>query len=342
MPTIVVHPGSLVFVTGVNGLVGSHIVDQLLSRGYNVRGAVRNVEKSQWLKEYFDSKGYEAKFDLVSVPDMTTEGCYDEVVKGAAGIIHVASPLNGDDPNIAIPLAVNGALNALTAASKANSVKRVVYTSSSIAATYPRPNEVFEINDQSWNEEGVEKGWKNEEGEAKGWNIYAALKTEAEKQACWKWVQENKPSFNFVSVLPNCNFGKVLVPEKQGEPSTIAWAKSAFTGQGFDRLKRVVTAQYFVSNQDCALVHVSALIHEDVKNERLLAFAEPYNWTKVLGVYKGLYPERQFPDPVEGEGVDKSVVKKGRAEDVLKWVKPEGQGWDGLEGALKEMSAQWV
>jgi nucleoside-diphosphate-sugar epimerase len=76
---------------------------------------------------------------------------------------------------------VNGALNALKAAAKADSVKRVVYTSSSIATTFPKPNEVFEISGQSWNEEGVEKGWKNAEGEMKGWNIYAALKTEAEK-----------------------------------------------------------------------------------------------------------------------------------------------------------------
>jgi hypothetical protein len=100
--------------------------------------------------------------------------------------------------------------------------------------------------------------------------------------------------------------------------------------------------EHFVANQDCALVHVSALIHEDVKSERLLAFAEPFNWTEVLGIYRDLYPERQFPEAAEGEGVDKSVVRNERAEDVLKWVKPEGKGWDGLEGALKEMSAQWI
>jgi nucleoside-diphosphate-sugar epimerase len=86
MPTIAIHPGSLVFVTGVNGLVGSHIADQLLVRGYNVRGAVRDVAKSQWLKEYFDSKGYDGKLELVSVPDMTAEECYDDVIKGTSCI----------------------------------------------------------------------------------------------------------------------------------------------------------------------------------------------------------------------------------------------------------------
>lgn len=41
--------------------------------------------------------------------------------------------------------------------------------------------------------------------------------------------------------LPNANFGKVLVPEKQGAPSTIAWAKSAFTGENFELIGKVIT-----------------------------------------------------------------------------------------------------
>ena len=69
-------------MTGVNGLIGSHVVDQLLLRGYHVRGAVRDVEKAAWLKEYFATKQPKATFELVAVPDMTTDGCYDEVVKG--------------------------------------------------------------------------------------------------------------------------------------------------------------------------------------------------------------------------------------------------------------------
>jgi nucleoside-diphosphate-sugar epimerase len=84
MPTVVIKPGATVFVTGVNGLIGSHIADQLLKRGYNVRGAVRNSEKHKYLIEYFEDKYKEAKFELVEVPDMTVEGCYDNLVDGAS------------------------------------------------------------------------------------------------------------------------------------------------------------------------------------------------------------------------------------------------------------------
>jgi nucleoside-diphosphate-sugar epimerase len=82
MPTLTIQPGTTILVTGANGLIGSHIIDQLLARKYNVRGVVRDVKKDAWLSEYFMHKHKEAKFELVSVPDMTVEGCYDEVVKG--------------------------------------------------------------------------------------------------------------------------------------------------------------------------------------------------------------------------------------------------------------------
>jgi nucleoside-diphosphate-sugar epimerase len=82
MPTVVIKPGATVFVTGVNGLLGSYIADQLLLHGYNVRGAVRNVEKTEWLVKYFNDKYNGSIFELVGVPDMTAEGCYDSLVEG--------------------------------------------------------------------------------------------------------------------------------------------------------------------------------------------------------------------------------------------------------------------
>jgi nucleoside-diphosphate-sugar epimerase len=83
MPTVVIKPGATVFVTGANGLIGSHVADQLLLLGYNVRGAVRDVEKVKWLKEYFDGKYNKVKFEVVEVPDMTAEACYDDLLEGA-------------------------------------------------------------------------------------------------------------------------------------------------------------------------------------------------------------------------------------------------------------------
>lgn len=82
MPALAIEAGATVFVTGVNGLVGSHVTDQLLKRGYHVRGAVRSAEKHKYLIEYFGEKYKNTKFELVTVPDMTIEGCYDSHMQG--------------------------------------------------------------------------------------------------------------------------------------------------------------------------------------------------------------------------------------------------------------------
>ncbi|KAF2644862.1 dihydroflavonol-4-reductase [Massarina eburnea CBS 473.64] len=345
MPTIVINPGATIFVTGVNGLIGSHVADQLLKKGYNVRGAVRDIVKSKWLSDYFNGKYQGVKFELVAVPDMAVEGCYDDVVKGTEGFVHVASPLNGEDPNIVIPTAVNAGLNALKASAKTPSIKRVVYTSSSIAATFASNGTEKVLDQTSYNEDGIAKGWKHPENEPdfmRGFYIYAALKTEAEK-ACWKWVEENKPGFVFNSILPNINHSKVLVPEEQGTPSTIAWGKLAFEGgERFQQISHMLQPQYFISTEDCALLHISALIYAEVGPERVFGFAAPWDFNQLLAVYRKEYPTRTFPDDVPGLVTDGTKPPRERAEEVLKWVKEGGEGWDSLEKSVKEMAEQFV
>ena len=105
-------------------------------------------------------------------------------------------------------------------------------------------------------------------------------------------------------------------------------------------LTQIVAPQWFISPVDSALLHVSALIYVDVKSERLLGFAEPWNFNQMLAVFRKLYPQRTFPEDIEGLGVDRMSVPNERAEEVLRWVK--GEGWGGFEESLKEMSENWV
>ncbi|PSN66712.1 dihydroflavonol-4-reductase [Corynespora cassiicola Philippines] len=336
MPTLTLHPGATVLVTGINGLLGSHVADQLLARGYKVRGAVRGVGKNAWVRDYFVARHPGAGIELVDVPDITAPGCYDEAVKGVQGIVHLASPLGGEDADALIRTAVEGGLNALRAAAKEKGIKRFVYTSSSVAAVTPKPDTEVTVRVTDFNEEGIRAGRSKDR--KPGLALYSAMKTEAEK-ACWEWVRENEPGFAFSSVLPNVNFGEVLVPEEQGAPSTVEWAKMAFTGQGFDMLAQVIMPQWFINNADCALLHVGALIYEDVSGERLFGFAEPFNWNDVLAGFRKLYPEKSFPKDRE-LGIDVSNVPNKRALEVLEWIK-EGKGWTGLKESLAEMSENW-
>lgn len=67
----VLPEGSWILVTGANGLVGSHVVDQFLKHGYNVRGTVRDSKKHAWLARYFEEHYGSGRFELAVVQDLT-------------------------------------------------------------------------------------------------------------------------------------------------------------------------------------------------------------------------------------------------------------------------------
>ena len=83
--------GSLVLVTGANGFIGSHVVDQFLAASYRVRGTVRSESKGAWVQELFDKKYGPKKFEIAIVPDMTKPGAFDEAMKGILLLVHLST-----------------------------------------------------------------------------------------------------------------------------------------------------------------------------------------------------------------------------------------------------------
>lgn len=94
------------------------------------------------------------------------------------------------DANVAIARAANSALNAPRAFAKEPGIKRFVYTSSSFAATLPKPNKRFTITVNSFNDEAVERASKPG---ADVPTVSSASKVAAE-QAISKWLKENENS----------------------------------------------------------------------------------------------------------------------------------------------------
>ena len=74
--------GSWIVVTGVNGYIASHVADQLLHHGYNVRGTVRALSKGEWLKGLFEMKYKDCIFELAQVEDVTRPGAFEEALQG--------------------------------------------------------------------------------------------------------------------------------------------------------------------------------------------------------------------------------------------------------------------
>jgi nucleoside-diphosphate-sugar epimerase len=130
--------GELVFITGGTGHLGYAILFEALNTGYRVRATVRSQDKANKVLAAPSllalKPGKQLEFALI--PDILAEGAYDEAVKGATYIIHVASPVpksfkEGDDAEKHfVNGAVKATMNILTAAQKSGTVKRVVITSS--------------------------------------------------------------------------------------------------------------------------------------------------------------------------------------------------------------------
>ena len=140
---------------------------------------------------------------------------------GVSGVAHVAFMLTLlPDPNVVIPPTIAGTVNALNSAAKEPSVKRVLYTSSSTAATEPKPNKEFSIDQDTWNDSHGMTVRSRLPGRhyriRRGANWTCKGPAKQAERAAWKLVRENKANFVLNTFLPNANFGEILDPKNQG------------------------------------------------------------------------------------------------------------------------------
>ncbi|CAB9496044.1 Anthocyanidin reductase ((2S)-flavan-3-ol-forming) [Seminavis robusta] len=127
-----------VLVTGGTGYVAGVLISQLVEKGVTVHATVRDPSKTDrlaYLQEIADNSPGSIKFFKA---DLTTQGSFEEAMKGCYAVFHTASPFSTDikDPvKDLVEPAVIGTENVLRQCNKTPSVKRVVVTSS-VVATY--------------------------------------------------------------------------------------------------------------------------------------------------------------------------------------------------------------
>ncbi|KAH8432832.1 uncharacterized protein LDX57_010461 [Aspergillus melleus] len=322
---------SVVMVTGANGYIASHVINILLQLGYRVRGTVRT--EKPWLDKYFHERYGDGVYESVVVPALDDPVSLSEAMEGVSGIVHIAMDLSfGSDPS-ALTWVKQATESMLKLAEDKKTVKRFVLTSSNSAAHFPTPNVPVRIDQNTWNETSYKAAWdESTPPEKKGYHVYAAAKTEAERSA-WEWVKQNRPGFVFNSVLPDGNYGRILLPEIFG--STMGSLRNVLKGD--DTIMRRFQPQWYINVEDTARLHVVALLNPDVKGERIFAFAAPFTWIEIIGILRKLRPDNTLiPDAREDEGEDISdVVLAPRAEQLLRdfFDRP---GWVGLEQSIEE------
>lgn len=80
-------------LTGANGFIASHVLSDILARGWSVRAIVRSQAKADQVVSDFPNHG--SQLDTGIVPGITAPVAFDEVVKSTPpfdAVIHTASP----------------------------------------------------------------------------------------------------------------------------------------------------------------------------------------------------------------------------------------------------------
>lgn len=127
-----------ILVTGGTGFLAGWVIRQLLQEGYTVRTTVRSANKFQKIVKMLATVDVDSSNLSYTVADLTSSNGWDEAMDGINDVLHLASPLGGNDqdnPKL-IDIAKEGVTHVINAAVNAH-VNKVVMTSSE-AANYPQ------------------------------------------------------------------------------------------------------------------------------------------------------------------------------------------------------------
>ncbi|GAA6163293.1 NAD-dependent epimerase/dehydratase family protein [Pelagimonas sp. KU-00592-HH] len=250
-----------VMVTGATGYVAGWIVKGLLDAGLTVHAPVRNPQNlgkvQHLLKMAENSPG---KLKLFKA-DLLDEGSYAEAMQGCATVFHTASPftVNVKDPQTQlIDPAVKGTRNVLAEASRTDSVKRVVLTSS-CAAIYTdaidcaaAPNGT--LTEDIWNTTA-----------SLDYQPYSYSKLLAEK-AAWE-VANDQSQWDLVVVNPSL----VIGPATNQAPTSESFNIVRQIGDGTMKAGAPRAGIGLVDVRDLAQAHIAAAFTPEAEGRHIIS-----------------------------------------------------------------------
>ena len=107
-----------VLVTGATGFIALHCVQQLLDKGYQVRGTLRSKNRKNEVREAMQKHASNPDNLELVITDLLIDDGWEEAVKDCKYVLHVASPFILEAPDHEDDLikpAVEGTLRVLKA-----------------------------------------------------------------------------------------------------------------------------------------------------------------------------------------------------------------------------------
>lgn len=263
-----------VVVTGGTGYIAGFVIQEFLEAGFAVRASVRSVAKGETLVENFNKLlGVKKAKNLTTfVADLSSKEGWDIGMKGADGVIHVASPLGGHEEDAAqlINIAVNGTLNVFQAANE-QGIKRIVMTSSEAAATALQSTSGT-LSETFWTDES------NPELDA-----YRLSKLKAE-QAAWEFAQTHHLALT--TLLPGMVLGNILEAKNL---STNTILLNLLTG----KLPFTVNAAFDITNvSDLATLQRLAFENDKAIGQRYFAASQILMMPEIAALLRTHFPEK--------------------------------------------------
>ena len=244
-----------VLLTGVSGWIAKHTAIELLNKGYEVLGTVRNNNLIDQTRQTIGKYAPIEKLSFVELDLLKDEG-WNEAAKGCKYIFHIASPFPikvSRNREVLLPVAVDGTIRVLNAGLNAG-VEQIIKTSS-IVAMFRKPNRTnpYTFGENDWTDEN----W------TEGVNDYFLSKTKAEK-AAWELMESKGLKNKLTTICPGGVFGDAL--DKKGGTS-IEYVRQFMAGKFPGAPKFAV----LISDvRDIAKAHVACIGNTKVGGRRLI------------------------------------------------------------------------
>lgn len=292
-------PEKKICVIGASGVVGSHVVQTALRKGYKVNASMRNPDdpfKRSWLTQLDNAPildKFRAPINLDQARhleffggDLEVPGSYDDAVKGCEGVFVCALPERprlaySSDPKL-IETVTEGIKHILQSCLEAGTVETVVITSRDFDNLYGGSTDLKEgqIIEQ-WAEADPE--YQISKGK---YSLAAKISMD---EAALKFGEDH-PDIRIVIFNPSMIVGPMFHPDMHG---SLAFFKDILS-QG-DQLKEVPDdSMSFIDVRDLAQLELAALENKNAKG-RYFGMVASWHWKDIVETIKKHYPEYSVP-----------------------------------------------
>lgn len=264
-----------VIVTGGSGFVAGWVILDFLQNGYQVATSLRSMKKADQIKN--ELSGHLTTEQLAGLSffeaDLTSEKGWVEAMKGADGVIHVASPLGHGTESVEelVNVAKNGTLNVLKSAKKAG-VKRVVMASSQAVST-PEAGNTEVLDESFWTDVS------NPELDP-----YRISKVAAEG-AAWDFAKKN--DLELTTILPGAIFGPALSAKSISSDGILLQIL-----KGMPMIPQVPLETSDV--RDLGEIHRLTFEKEVAKGKRYLAASQAISMPEIAKLYQQKFPQQHL------------------------------------------------